>query len=159
MADRAGKLKDIESLRAVLRSYKQDPENIPFSEWKSIVNDFCELVDKDIIPFESSLGAFCHHLVSWHSEEVEDICAECELSKSAKRDDISQWRDTLEKLMSGDYTIEAMREILKPLVETDDCDYKEEKRTTSFSSFNLGMLYGIALARILYTEETGDVKS
>lgn len=121
MADVVGKIKDIESLRAVLRSYKQDPENIPFSEWKSIVSDFCGLVDKDLVPFEPNLAAFCHYLVSRHSDEVEDICVECEL--------------------------------------TDDCNYKEEKKTTSFNSFNLGMLYGIALARILYTEETGDDQS
>lgn len=42
---------------------------------------------------------------------------------------------------------------------TADCGYKEEKVTTSFNSFNVGMLYGIALARILYTEVTEDVKS
>ncbi len=112
----AGKVKDIKSMRTALRSCKQDPTKIPFAEWKTMVKDFCGLVDKDVIPFEPNLSSFCHYLVNNHSNEVEDACVECDL--------------------------------------TTDCGYKEEKKTTSFSSFNVGMLYGIALARILYTDVT-----
>lgn len=119
MADVVEKIEDIESFRAVLNSYKQDPEKVSPSEWKKLVGTFCSLIDRDLLPFDPDLAPFCHHLVNRHSDEVEDGCTECEL--------------------------------------TDDCEYKDEKRTNSFNSFNLGMLYGIALARILYTEETGDV--
>lgn len=112
--DRSGKTKveDLEGLKAVLRFYKEDPTNIPLGEWKNLVSDFREIVDKDELPFEPSLAPFCQCLVNSHVDEAEDICMECELAES--------------------------------------CGYKEEKRMTSFNSFNLGMLYGIALARLLY---------
>lgn len=114
---RTGKIKveNTEDLKAVLRYYRKDPTNIPFMEWKKLVSDFCEIVDKDEVPFDPSLASFCQCLVNSHVDEIEDICMECE--------------------------------------STDSCGYKEEKRMTSFNSFNLGMLYGIALARLSYGEE------
>ena len=36
---------------------------------------------------------------------------------------------------------------------SDDCSYKEEKRADYFNSFNLGLLYGIALSRLLFDRE------
>ena len=30
------------------------------------------------------------------------------------------------------------------------CDFKEERKSTSFMSFNLGLLYGFALAKLLF---------
>ncbi len=112
--DTLEKVKDIESLRTVLKKCKKDPDNVPFSEWSIIADSFCELIDADVIPFEPGLSSFCNCLIVNHSNKVEDACVECDLTK--------------------------------------ECGYKDEKRVTSFNSFNLGMLYGIALARVLYTD-------
>jgi len=115
MTEHTGKIEDIKSLKAVLETYKQDPTKVSFEDWKNIATDFCNLVDKEELPFDMSLSPFCQRLVCKHVDDVEDVCIECELSTG--------------------------------------CGYKEEKVSTSFNSFNLGMLYGIALAKILSTEK------
>ena len=156
--NKSGKIKveDLESLRAVLKSYKEYPKNIPLTEWKKLVSYFCEIIDEDVLPFDPNLASFCQCLVTSHVDDVEDICTECDLNKSSKKEDVEQWRDTLKELTLRDHTIEEMREILKPLTEEDICGYQDEKRSTSFNSFNVGMLYGIALGRILYEEDKDD---